>query len=378
MSAGHADHDTDERQRSGLSGAAWTAAPQAWRDLWWLLNAPPFWPWQADDAADLFCLPLWTPAQAPSVQAWLCAQAEHPDALLAAFYGALTPKGAVAVTDFYRHDTPPPRLGRMAEALFNFFMQNSPAVQWLASGVPIFATPAAGAPKSAGKQQLGELDALWRDGDGQLVHAELAVKFYGLSAATASGTADLPSRARAAIGPDGVENWQHKLEKLCHRQLCHPLPEPWDTEPVQRLAHVRGRWFLHAPVTSISAWACTLGHKTADDWARVWGPGPWQSPVASNTQRFGPRLSRAGLAALQLPPHVRVRLLRRVEWLGPVAQADDQRLCAPDARGRLPVSDLLAMAPPHALQRVQMLGVFAQLPTGQWLEQWRAWVDAEA
>jgi len=27
---------------------------------------------------------------------------------------------------------------------------------------------------------------------------------------------------------------------------------------------------------------------------------------------------------------------------------------------------------------VQMLGVFAQLPTGQWLEQWRAWVDAEA
>lgn len=321
--------------------ATWTQAPQAWRDLWWLVTAPRFWPWDLEADAGVFGHRLWSPEQDAVVQDWLLAQARAPGALLAAVNRMASPEQPD--TD-YLSVAQPLRLGRLAEALFGFFIQHSPAVQWLASGVPVFEQPSPGV---NGRQQRGELDALWRDDTGHLVHAELAVKFYAL--------AHPSTPAGQAIGPDGVENWQHKLDKLCHRQLQHPLPVPWDQAPVKRLAHVRGRWFLPGD------------DAVATDWRQR----------APDTERFGPRLSRAQLASRPFPLGCRVRFLRRLEWLGPVAQTTDAALVAPNAQGLLDVPRLVAEAPVHSHERVQMLGVFAPDASGVWLEQWRAWIDPE-
>jgi len=64
--------------------ATWTQAPQAWRDLWWLVTAPRFWPWDLEADAGVFGHRLWSPKQDAVVQDWLLAQARAPGALLSA------------------------------------------------------------------------------------------------------------------------------------------------------------------------------------------------------------------------------------------------------------------------------------------------------
>ena len=327
--------------RHGVDATIWTKAPQAWRDLWWLVYAPAFWPWDLRSAAGVFGHRLWSPARDDTVRKWLLTQAHDPSELCAAVNKMAQPNHPDAD---YLSAAQPMRLGRLAEALFTFFIQKSPAVDWIASGVPIYAPPETGKP---GRQQLGELDALWRDDTGALVHAELAVKFYALAKPS--------TPAGLAIGPDGVENWQHKFDKLCARQLTHALPPPWDAEPVKRLAHVRGRWFLP-------------GHDvSADDWVSV----------APDGLRFGPRFSRAQFATVSFPRNCKVRFLRRLEWLGPVSQPDDHRLFSPGNDGLLDVAALVSDAPVHSHERVQMLGVFKSDAAGAWHEEWRAWIDPE-
>ena len=316
------------------------------------------------------------------MHAWLMAQASEPAKLVLAVTVALTPKPKPGVQPHAKAANAPPRLGRLAEALMDFFVRQSPAMQWEASGVKIFHRNQAGEPTA---QQLGELDYLWRDGNGDLVHAELAVKFYALANDSNAGLAGWQQSALAAIGPDGHENWQHKWHKLLHKQLAHDLPTPWADTPVKRIAHVRGRWFV--PVQSEAALRHWAGLTNAQplDWGLLLGSGPWSeacdvrddvvlgaSVFAGNSARFGPRLTWAQARGLALPVAWQCRLLERGEWLGPVSQSSDVHLHQPDALRHPPL-------PASGHPRVQMLGVFAfDAQANAWCEQWRAWLDAEA
>lgn len=333
---------------------------------------------------------------------WLHAQATTPDALVYAVQQALTHKPSAkrllhlskqASQQADHHaaahsagqsggQSNPPRLGRLAEALMDYAVRQSPAFQWQASGVKLFECNARGEPTAT---QLGELDYVWRDELGQLVHCELAVKFYALAHESALLAGDWQQSALQAIGPDGHENWEHKWHKLTHQQLTHALPKPWANEPVQRMAHVRGRWFVPARSThALRQWAATP-HATHEQWTALLGQGPWSQvlpwgvtseeasgPLAfsGHTARFGPRTTWAQARSLRLPTGWQCRLLQRAEWLGPVSQAHCHDLHDPIGL-RAPI------VLPGQHPRVQMLGVFAFDQLAQaWCEQWRAWIDA--
>jgi hypothetical protein len=362
--------------------APWVHTHQLARDLCWLLSAPPFWPWRGEvQDADQggVVQPLWPATSNTDMANWLQAQADQPDALVAAVGQTLAPKPTSKQA--LAGSNNPPRLGRLAEALMDFCLKQCPAMHWEATGVKIFHADALGRPTA---QQLGELDYLWRDLHGQLVHGELAVKFYALAYQDTPEQGGWHDAALQAIGPDGHENWQHKWRKLNDKQLAHAMPAPWSQEPVRRVAHVRGRWFV--PVTSdaaLQAWAST-DRTSPSDWTHLMGAGPWSHPpcdglesvghapaLTHNTARFGPRLCWHQARSLELVQGWQCRLLRRVEWLGPVCQDHGNDLHAPAAL-RQPA------LPPSGHPRVQMLGVFAfDVEMQAWCEMWRAWLDAE-
>lgn len=383
----------------------WAHTHQYVRDLCWLLTAPAFWPWTETDTRDIahvFGQSLWPRSHDASMAQWLHAQATAPAALVHAVQQALAHKpSAKRLLHLSKHASQqannqaaahsashnggqpnPPRLGRLAEALMDYAVRYSPAFQWQASGVKIFESNAKGEPTAT---QLGELDYLWRDDAGHLVHCELAVKFYALAHEAALLGSDWAQSALFAIGPDGHENWQYKWHKLTHKQLAHALPQPWASEPVQRVAHVRGRWFVPARSTyALQQWAATA-HATPDDWTALLGLGPWSqtphhagaaertaAPLAfsGHTARFGPRTTWAQARSLALPAGWHCRLLQRAEWLGPVSQGHCDDLHDPEG---LRAPSVL----PGQHPRVQMLGVFAFDGQAQaWCEQWRAWIDA--
>ena len=375
----------------------WAHTHQHARDLCWLLTAPAFWPWTEADARDtarMFGQTLWPHSQDASMAQWLHAQATAPNVLVDAVQQALAHKpSAKRLLHLSKHPSQqaasqnggqpnPPRLGRLAEALMDYAVRKSPVFQWQASGVKIFECNAKGEPTAT---QLGELDYLWRDELGQLVHCELAVKFYALAHEAALLGGDWQQPALKAIGPDGHENWQHKWHKLTHKQLAHALPQPWANEPVRRVAHVRGRWFVPARSThALQQWAA-IPHATHEDWTVMLGQGPWSqalhseaavdvasasSAFSGHTARFGPRTTWAQARSLNLPTGWHCRLLQRAEWLGPVSQDRCDDLHDPDS---LRAPSVL----PGQHPRVQMLGVFAFDEHAQaWCEQWRAWIDA--
>ena len=385
----------------------WAHTHQYARDLYWLLKAPAFWPGahgpdhdHALEAAPLFGQALWPRSQDASMAQWLHAQATTPSALVHAVQQALAHKpSAKRLLHLSKHPSQqankqtapylasqhsgqpnPPRLGRLAEALMDYAVRQSPAFQWQASSIKLFECNANGQPTAT---QLGELDYVWRDDLGQLVHCELAVKFYALAHESALLGGDWQQSALQAIGPDGHENWQHKWHKLTHQQLAHALPKPWANEPVQRLAHVRGRWFVPARSThALRQWAATP-HAPPEQWTALLGQGPWSLPseaareaalaplaFSGHTARFGPRTTWAQARSLRLPARWQCRLLQRAEWLGPVSQGHCHDLHGPN--------DLRAPdVQPGQRPRVQMLGVFAFDDHAQaWCEQWRAWIDA--
>lgn len=368
----------------------WAHTHQYARDLCWLLTAPAFWPWaeaDAQDAAHMFSHALWPRSQDATMAQWLHAQATAPSTLVDAVQQALAHKpSAKRLLQPNGGQPNPPRLGRLAEALMDYAVRQSPAFQWQASGVKLFERNSKGEPTA---NQLGELDYVWRDAQGQLVHCELAVKFYALAREAARVGGDWQQPALQAIGPDGHENWQHKWHKLTHKQLAHELPQPWAHEPVQRVAHVRGRWFVPARSTpELQQWAATP-HHTPDDWTALLGSGPWSqaphneaaheaahdaaaAPLAfrGHTTRFGPRTTWAQARSLHVPTGWKCRLLQRAEWLGPVSQGHGDDLHDPNS---LSAPTVL----PGQHPRVHMLGVFAFDEHAQaWCEQWRAWIDA--
>ncbi|WP_407944770.1 DUF1853 family protein [Paraburkholderia acidicola] len=176
------------------------------RDLAWLLYSPAL--LRAQLPVGVLAQPLGTPTQAAQTLDWL--RALDADAGAA---GALHR----AIAD--AHVT---RLGRYAETLLAWFLENGPLARLVAANIAL---------RRAGVT-LGECDFLVETNDGRRLHWELAVKCY-LHAGD--------GRARLAdyVGPNLQDRFDRKLAHLLGHQLPLSAREefaslghvgPWDAQ----------------------------------------------------------------------------------------------------------------------------------------------------
>ncbi|CAG9182430.1 hypothetical protein LMG23992_04744 [Cupriavidus laharis] len=102
------------------------------------------------------------------------------------------------------------RLGRHAERLLHFALRHAQGLELLAANVPVRRA------HGHGIQTLGELDFVWRDqGSGEVVHWEMAAKFYLMVDAGARQ----PLGLRGFVGPNLVDRLGDKLDHIVRRQL---------------------------------------------------------------------------------------------------------------------------------------------------------------
>jgi uncharacterized protein len=133
------------------------------------------------------------------------------------------------------------RLGRYAERLLGFYLKRggdyvlqAEHLQWREPD-----------PATGFLETKGEFDFIVRDADQQLQHWELAVKFFLCTAkAQADDATPVNCSAQDFVGPDGRDSLHRKLIKLFQRQLCHPLPPPFQSQPVQRSTYSAG-WLFY-------------------------------------------------------------------------------------------------------------------------------------
>lgn len=112
------------------------------------------------------------------------------------------------------------RLGRHAERLLQFALRHAQGLELLAANVPVRRA------HGHGIQTLGELDFVWREqGSGEVVHWEMAAKFYLMADAGDTQALGL----RGFVGPNLVDRLGDKLDHIVHRQL-----------PLARTAEARG------------------------------------------------------------------------------------------------------------------------------------------
>jgi len=141
-------------------------ASQAVRDLLWVVNSPSF-----------------VRGSAVASPAVLQAEQIDPDALQR-FLG----------------EDPPHRVGRYFEQLVHYWLVHVRGVELLGAGLQI----------RNGKRTIGELDFVYRDEDGVVVHCEVAVKFFLHH--PRHGHSDFP-------GPNASDNFELKTNKLFEQQL---------------------------------------------------------------------------------------------------------------------------------------------------------------
>jgi uncharacterized protein len=190
---------------------------QALSDLRWLLLSPPL----LDAGHPRFAGQVFefSAPQRWQIEHWLVQLVEQPQALMD--WLASKPERHLA------------RLGRYAEQLLEFFLRYGPTHQLVAANIPLRADPKVA---RGDHTTVGEIDYLLQDTDGQRWHWELAVKYFLCCDVDQPETVHL-------IGPDAVENFDHKLEKLFHRQLRHALPEPFACHQWRAAAFTRGWMF---------------------------------------------------------------------------------------------------------------------------------------
>ncbi len=129
------------------------------------------------------------------------------------------------------------KLGHLCESALAVLLEASPAYDLLARNLQIRSDGIALAPAHSPTQTtVGELDFLLRDlSDGQLIHLELASKFY---LAVPSGTEKGQGREFALPGPDARDNYFRKIRRLREHQLIltrkhrEALPEPYRDEKI--------------------------------------------------------------------------------------------------------------------------------------------------
>ncbi|MBT6176245.1 MAG: DUF1853 family protein [Deltaproteobacteria bacterium] len=139
----------------------------------------------------------------------------------------------------YLEKLPGHRVGRYFEALTNYWLRNLTTFDVVTNNLQL----------RRGKQTLGEIDFLFRDGE-QLVHWEAAVKYY---LQLKPGCED-----HEFIGPNTADNLASKLGRLFEKQLPRSTPEnlalalgPLNgTDCIRRQAFVKGWLFYHCSETS--------------------------------------------------------------------------------------------------------------------------------
>ncbi len=212
-----------------LAGAGATTAEPLWRaatsarvrDLAWCTLAPPLLGDLSGDLAALAgpggaALASWPPAALAAWQRWLASAdpGQLPPTIeeLSALPGAVQALAPAARSL---------RLGRHAERLLHFALEHGEGIELVASNLPVRRHGAHGV------QTLGELDFVWREtagGAGQLVHWEMATKFYLLvepdsGASNAAAPVERTAWLQAFVGPNLVDRLGDKLSHIVRRQL---------------------------------------------------------------------------------------------------------------------------------------------------------------
>lgn len=135
----------------------------------------------------------------------------------------------------YFENSPPYKVGRYFESLVEFWLRDVRGLEIIEHQKQIF----------AGSQTLGEIDFLYRDEHDDVVHLEVAVKFY-------LHFPDEHISGSHFIGPNSNDNLEAKHRKLFDHQLKLAFAH---FEGVNRAeAFVKGRVFYHAdsqPPTSL-------------------------------------------------------------------------------------------------------------------------------
>jgi uncharacterized protein len=191
---------------------------QALRDLRWLILAPPmlnkdysFFKGQVFEFS--------TQERAQNLQ-WLSVQDSNPAPLV----DWLATKPLAHLN----------RLGRYAEHLLEYFLRFGPTHHLVAANI---ALRYEAADRQGDHTTRGEIDYLLTDGAHTYWHWELAVKYFLVR--------DVPNPSpHDLVGPDSVEVFAYKLEKMFERQMCHPKPPPYDLIAWQVAAFTRG-WIFY-------------------------------------------------------------------------------------------------------------------------------------
>ncbi len=202
---------------------------QALRDMAWLLNAPPLvnpnYPRFAGRVVQF------SEPQRQANQRWLDQLIAQPQTLI----DWLAQKPLQQLL----------RLGRYAEYLLSFYLQHGPCFSFVASNLPIrFASDAIVQDRTT----VGEIDflltevpstdeALRANQVPRSLHWELAVKYFLCLDVPHPGTNHF-------VGPEAIEVFEYKLQKLFERQLVNKPPPPFNDRNWLPAAFTRG-WIFY-------------------------------------------------------------------------------------------------------------------------------------
>jgi uncharacterized protein len=192
---------------------------QAFRDLAWLLTAPPLVnPTHQRFAGRVVCF---SEPQRLENQRWL----NHLEKDTAALAQWLTKKPDKQLL----------RLGRYAEHLLEFYLRFGPCFNFVAANLPI--RMAAGQ-VVGDRTTVGEIDFLLTDTVSLFdLHWELAVKYFLCLDIVDPQPTDF-------VGPEAVEVFEYKLQKLFDRQLKNQPPAPFSERSWASAAFTRG-WIFY-------------------------------------------------------------------------------------------------------------------------------------
>ncbi|RFB72806.1 MULTISPECIES: DUF1853 family protein [unclassified Herbaspirillum] len=189
---------------------------------------------------------------------------------------------------------PSARLGRYAEKLLTFYLQQTGRL--LAHNVQV---------RNGPNDTIGEFDFIVHDeahGDGRsgVVHWEFATKFYLLEAHRDQMQAD------AFVGPNLADSLGAKMDKIMQQQLmlsAHPAAAQYLPQPVTRAQALVKGWLFYGETTEAASIPAALGIS------------------AQHCRGFWCELS-----ALEVNDSERYLVLPRLEWLAPARAATGKTL----------------------------------------------------
>ncbi|WP_407670680.1 DUF1853 family protein [Paraburkholderia megapolitana] len=310
------------------------------RDLAWLLHSPSL--LRAQLPVGVLAQPLGTAAQAAQTLDWL--HALDADAGAAGAAGTLHR----AIAD--AHVT---RLGRYAETLLVWFLQNGPVARLVAANIAL---------RRAGVT-LGECDFLVETNDGRRLHWELAVKCYLHAGDGRALLADY-------VGPNLQDRFDRKLAHLLGHQLPLSAREefaslghvgPWDAQML-----VKGWLFYRQQADQpVDAYERSIVRGAGEEATDEVTDEPVELDPAHLRGWWATRTDWPAFAAAHAP---KWRVLPRLEWLAP-------RRYHPTEPAVAEMTDAVQLAP-RLTQHTgpTMVAGFDVDGTGRWCERSRGFV----